>query len=140
MHAAMRAATFATCFRTGATLPVLTLARSGLVETLSWRPEREGWRGVTPRGMIGLQCDEKIITAGEEEQLSPAVMVVTEESSGCIMGGLGHKNTMNINLTPEQEKLVENELKSGHFNTVEEVIGEAPVSYTHLTLPTNREV
>ena len=41
------------------------------------------------------------------------------------MGGLGHKNTMNINLTPEQEKLVENELKSGHFNTVEEVIGEA---------------
>ena len=32
---------------------------------------------------------------------------------------------MNINLTPEQEKLVENELKSGHFHTVEEVIGQA---------------
>ena len=32
---------------------------------------------------------------------------------------------MNINLTPEQEKIVEDELKSGHFRTVEEVIAEA---------------
>ncbi len=32
---------------------------------------------------------------------------------------------MNIHLTPEQEKIVENELKSGHFRTVEEVIAEA---------------
>jgi hypothetical protein len=32
---------------------------------------------------------------------------------------------MNINLTPEQEKIVEEELKSGHFRTPEEVIGEA---------------
>ncbi len=32
---------------------------------------------------------------------------------------------MNINLTPEQEKLVEDELNSGHFHTVEEVIGQA---------------
>jgi putative addiction module CopG family antidote len=32
---------------------------------------------------------------------------------------------MNINLTPEQEKIVKNELESGHFRTVEEVIGEA---------------
>ncbi len=32
---------------------------------------------------------------------------------------------MNINLTPEQEKIVKDELKSGHFRTVEEVIGEA---------------
>jgi putative addiction module CopG family antidote len=32
---------------------------------------------------------------------------------------------MNIRLTPEQEKLIQDELKSGHFRTVEEVIAEA---------------
>jgi Arc/MetJ-type ribon-helix-helix transcriptional regulator len=32
---------------------------------------------------------------------------------------------MKINLTPEQEKIVQDELKSGHFRTVEEVIAEA---------------
>ena len=32
---------------------------------------------------------------------------------------------MNINLTPEQEAIVKDELKSGHFNSVEEVIAEA---------------
>jgi len=32
---------------------------------------------------------------------------------------------MNINLTPEQEKIVKDELNSGHFRSVEEVIGEA---------------
>ncbi len=32
---------------------------------------------------------------------------------------------MNINLTPEQEKIVKEELKAGHFRSVEEVIGEA---------------
>ena len=32
---------------------------------------------------------------------------------------------MNVNLTPEQEKIVKDELKSGHFQSVEEVIGEA---------------
>ena len=32
---------------------------------------------------------------------------------------------MNINLTPEQERLVKDELKAGHFRSVEEVIGEA---------------
>jgi putative addiction module CopG family antidote len=32
---------------------------------------------------------------------------------------------MNINLTPEQEKIIKEELKSGHFRSVEEVIGEA---------------
>jgi len=32
---------------------------------------------------------------------------------------------MNINLTPEQEKIVKEKLKSGHFGSVEEVIGEA---------------
>jgi putative addiction module CopG family antidote len=32
---------------------------------------------------------------------------------------------MNINLTREQEKIVKDELKSGHFRSVEEVIGEA---------------
>jgi putative addiction module CopG family antidote len=32
---------------------------------------------------------------------------------------------MNINLTPEQEKIVKDELKAGHFRNVEEVIGEA---------------
>ena len=32
---------------------------------------------------------------------------------------------MNINLTPEQEKIVKDKLKAGHFRTVEEVVGEA---------------
>ena len=32
---------------------------------------------------------------------------------------------MKINLTPEQEKIVEEELKTGHFRTAEDVIGEA---------------
>jgi putative addiction module CopG family antidote len=32
---------------------------------------------------------------------------------------------MNIKLTPEQEEIIKEELKSGHFRNVEEVIGEA---------------
>jgi antitoxin ParD1/3/4 len=32
---------------------------------------------------------------------------------------------MNISLTPEQEKIVNDELNSGHFHTAEEVIAEA---------------
>jgi Arc/MetJ-type ribon-helix-helix transcriptional regulator len=32
---------------------------------------------------------------------------------------------MNINLTPEQERIVRDELKSGHFRTAEDVIGKA---------------
>ncbi len=32
---------------------------------------------------------------------------------------------MKINLTPEQEKIVKDELNSGHFRTAEEVIAEA---------------
>jgi putative addiction module CopG family antidote len=32
---------------------------------------------------------------------------------------------MNIHLTPEQEKIVKEKLKTGHFRSVEEVIGEA---------------
>lgn len=32
---------------------------------------------------------------------------------------------MNINLTPEQERIVREKLKSGHFRTAEDVIGEA---------------
>jgi len=32
---------------------------------------------------------------------------------------------MNVNLTPEQERMVREKLKSGHFRTPEEVIGEA---------------
>lgn len=32
---------------------------------------------------------------------------------------------MNINLTPKQERIVNDELKSGHFRSAEEVIGEA---------------
>lgn len=32
---------------------------------------------------------------------------------------------MNINLTPEEEKIVQEELKAGHFRTVAEVIAEA---------------
>jgi Arc/MetJ-type ribon-helix-helix transcriptional regulator len=32
---------------------------------------------------------------------------------------------MNINLTPEQEKIIKDELKTGQFRTVEEVISQA---------------
>ena len=32
---------------------------------------------------------------------------------------------MNINLTPEQEQIVNDELKAGHFRTAQEVISEA---------------
>ena len=32
---------------------------------------------------------------------------------------------MNINLTPEQERIVNDELKSGHFRSAEEVIAKA---------------
>lgn len=32
---------------------------------------------------------------------------------------------MHINLTPEQERIVRDELKSGHFRTAEEVIAKA---------------
>lgn len=32
---------------------------------------------------------------------------------------------INVNLTPEHESLIENEIKSGHYHSVEQVIGEA---------------
>jgi Arc/MetJ-type ribon-helix-helix transcriptional regulator len=32
---------------------------------------------------------------------------------------------MNVNLTPDQERIVNDELKSGHFRSVEEVIATA---------------
>jgi putative addiction module CopG family antidote len=32
---------------------------------------------------------------------------------------------MNIRLTPDQEEFIRNELESGHFRSVEEMIGEA---------------
>ncbi len=35
---------------------------------------------------------------------------------------------MNINLTPEQEQIVSDELKSGHFRSAEEVIAQALVA------------
>jgi putative addiction module CopG family antidote len=35
---------------------------------------------------------------------------------------------MNINLTPEQERIVKDELKSGHFRSAEEVIAQALVA------------
>ncbi len=35
---------------------------------------------------------------------------------------------MNINLTPEQEQIVNDELKSGHFRSAEEVIATALVA------------
>jgi Arc/MetJ-type ribon-helix-helix transcriptional regulator len=34
---------------------------------------------------------------------------------------------MNINLTPEQERIVNDELRSGHFRSAEEVIAKALV-------------
>lgn len=43
-------------------------------------------------------------------------MIVTEPSR------------MNIHLTPEQEQIVNHELKSGHFRSAEEVITEALVA------------
>jgi Arc/MetJ-type ribon-helix-helix transcriptional regulator len=35
---------------------------------------------------------------------------------------------MNINLTPEQEQIINDELKSGHFRSAEEVIAKALVA------------
>jgi len=35
---------------------------------------------------------------------------------------------MNINLTPEQERIVNDELKSGHFRSAEEVIAKVLVA------------
>ena len=35
---------------------------------------------------------------------------------------------MNINLTPEQEQIVNHEVKSGHFRSAEEVIAQALVA------------
>ncbi len=35
---------------------------------------------------------------------------------------------MNINLTPEQERIVNDELKSAHFRSAEEVIAKALVA------------
>ena len=35
---------------------------------------------------------------------------------------------MNINLTPEQERIVNHELESGHFRSAEEVIAQALVA------------
>src|ERR1019366_3410118 len=35
---------------------------------------------------------------------------------------------MNVNLTPEQERIVNEELKSGHFRSAEEVIAQALVA------------
>jgi Arc/MetJ-type ribon-helix-helix transcriptional regulator len=35
---------------------------------------------------------------------------------------------VNINLTPEQERIVNHELKSGHFRSAEEVIAKALVA------------
>jgi Arc/MetJ-type ribon-helix-helix transcriptional regulator len=32
---------------------------------------------------------------------------------------------MNVNLTPEQERIVNDELRAGHFRSVEELIGTA---------------
>jgi len=32
---------------------------------------------------------------------------------------------MNIRLTPEQEKIIQDELKSGHFQSIEELIAKA---------------
>jgi Arc/MetJ-type ribon-helix-helix transcriptional regulator len=48
-------------------------------------------------------------------------------SFGCAEAGIIEEECMrmNINLTPEQEKIISEELKSGHFRSVEEVIGEA---------------
>jgi Arc/MetJ-type ribon-helix-helix transcriptional regulator len=37
-------------------------------------------------------------------------------------------SSVNINLTPEQERIVNDELKSGHFRSAEEVIAEALVA------------
>jgi Arc/MetJ-type ribon-helix-helix transcriptional regulator len=35
---------------------------------------------------------------------------------------------MNINLTPEQERIVNSELKAGHFRSTEEVIAQALIA------------
>jgi hypothetical protein len=39
--------------------------------------------------------------------------------------GFSELKLMNINLTPEQEKIVKDELESGRSRTVEEIVGKA---------------
>ena len=43
-------------------------------------------------------------------------------------GRLDVVSRMNINLTPEQEQIVKDKLRSGHFRTAEDVIAEALVA------------
>jgi hypothetical protein len=43
-------------------------------------------------------------------------------------GRLDEVSRMNINLTPEQEQIVKDKLRSGHFRTAEDVIAEALVA------------
>ena len=44
---------------------------------------------------------------------------------------------MNINLTPEQEKIVKDELKSGNFRTAEDVIAQALQALREKERPSN---
>jgi Arc/MetJ-type ribon-helix-helix transcriptional regulator len=44
---------------------------------------------------------------------------------------------MTINLTPEQEKIVKEELKSGHFRTAEELISQALNAFLATVPPSN---
>jgi len=45
---------------------------------------------------------------------------------------------MTINLTPEQEKLVKEELESGHFRTAEELISQALNALRAMVAPSNK--
>ncbi len=47
---------------------------------------------------------------------------------------------MTINLTPEQEKIVKEELKSGHFRTAEELISQALNAFLATVPPSNASV
>jgi len=58
------------------------------------------------------------------EERRPLQIRSSDRCKAGIMESMERK-AMNINLTPEQEKIVKDELKSGHFRSVEEVIGEA---------------
>jgi Arc/MetJ-type ribon-helix-helix transcriptional regulator len=44
---------------------------------------------------------------------------------------------MNIRLTPAQEAIIKDELNSGHFQTIEEVIGEALQTLREKERPSN---
>jgi putative addiction module CopG family antidote len=86
--------------------PILWLASA---PTLSGRVDL----GVPPSFQNNLQLRTEYLKLRPADGRKAGIMEAVES------------RTMNINLTPEQEKIVQDKLKTGQFRTAQEVIGEA---------------